>query len=312
MHKKLKDTEIRALLIRAGLDNTGDIKRIEIGYSNTVYTIADRYILKIGRESDPTGRLEREAFFIDLLKDNLPTPEVLFLDTTRKIIDRPFAFFDKIHGDNLYAKWHEFSTPERKEIFRTILGYLRAINEAPTKEFISRFDINTSISWKEKIVSNINAYLIDVNKKQLLPLDFISQIRKYVDKNIQVLNDSKIALTYDDPHFDNFIVSNKKIVGVLDFETTDLRSIDYVLGLFKRMVDFPTKYVSAESEQYIKDEDYADLMIWCKEFYPELFDFKNLDIRLTLYSIGHDLWEYILFGNDRAKNELARCVGILQ
>jgi hypothetical protein len=68
-----------------------------------------------------------------------------------------------------------------------------------------------------------------------------------------------------------------------------LASIDFVLDVVKRMVDYPKKYASARNEKFAIKKDYKELMKWYKEFYPELFEFKNLDLRLNLYSIEHDL-----------------------
>ena len=70
---------------------------------------------------------------------------------------------------------------------------------------------------------------------------------------------------------------------------TSKASIDFVLDTVQRMVDQPKKYASEDAEKYVKDEDYKDLMLWYKEFYPELFEFGNLKTRIELYSIAHDL-----------------------
>ena len=86
--------------------------------------------------------------------------------------------------------------------------------------------------------------------------------------------------------YNSYIIKDKKIVGILDFERTDWSSIDYNLDVINRMVKEPHKYVSEESDKYIKDKDYADLLTWFKEFYPELFKFKNLEKRLDIYTLS--------------------------
>ena len=94
---------------------------------------------------------------------------------------------------------------------------------------------------------------------------------------------------YWDAHFDNILVQGTEIVGILDFERTELASVDFILDILKRMTKYPKKYMSAASEKYAKKEDYRYLLDWFQEFYPELFDFQNLDTRLDLYAIKHDL-----------------------
>ena len=39
-------------------------------------------------------------------------------------------------------------------------------------------------------------------------------------------------------------------------------------------------------EPFANKADYAHLMEWYKEFYPELFDFPELERRLDLYDIA--------------------------
>ncbi|MFA6992827.1 MAG: hypothetical protein WC269_06180, partial [Candidatus Gracilibacteria bacterium] len=113
--------------------------------------------------------------------------------------------------------------------------------------------------------------------------------------NKRVLNKSKIALTYWDQHFDNFIVSKGKIVGVLDFERISISSIDYALFLVRKMVSNPKKYASIKAEKYVKIEDYSNLMEWYKKFYPALFHFDNIEKRLDFYSIERCLDDLYYF-----------------
>ncbi|MEI8252594.1 MAG: hypothetical protein WCG25_02370 [bacterium] len=47
--------------------------------------------------------------------------------------------------------------------------------------------------------------------------------------------------------------------------------------------------MSEEFEKFAKQEDYIHLLDWFLEFYPELFEFKNLDKRLDLYFVEYDL-----------------------
>ena len=113
----------------------------------------------------------------------------------------------------------------------------------------------------------------------------MQKIQKFVDENKYVLDEGKVSLVYWDAHFDNILVKDNKIVGILDFERTELASIDFVLDILKRMMDNPKKYMSEESEKFAKKEDYENLLDWFREFYPELFDFKELEKRLDLYDL---------------------------
>ena len=86
-------------------------------------------------------------------------------------------------------------------------------------------------------------------------------------------------------------------------------SIDFVLDLVRRMASRPGKYASEESEPYTNMEDYSELMEWYEEFYPEVFDFPDLDKRLDIYTIEHSLAEIFWYPQGTAaREELLRCI----
>ena len=66
-------------------------------------------------------------------------------------------------------------------------------------------------------------------------------------------------------------------------------SIDYVLDLVRRLTEYPETYVTDGYEKFIRKEDYSEIFSWYKIYYPELFQFHNLNIRLDLYSTEYDL-----------------------
>ncbi|MCX6376687.1 MAG: phosphotransferase [Armatimonadetes bacterium] len=158
----------------------------------------------------------------------------------------------------------------------------------------------------------MDGWLEKVGAQGLLPAETLASTRRFLGDNMELLRQERMALTYHDPHFDNIIVSDddKRIAGVLDFERTDILSIDYVLDLVRRMVSQPGKYASEESEPFTNTEDYAELLHWYEEFYPEVFDFEDLDKRLAIYCIEHSLAEIFSYPEGPAAyEELSRCIG---
>ena len=197
--------------------------------------------------------------------------------------------YPKIDGDNLYSKWHLLSNEQRKIIIKQLCDILKVINKSPYDEFLQKFDVNFSNNWHDKILNQIQNSLKKIEEKNLLSSEFIKVIKNFVDDNHNILKEQKLTLVYWDAHFDNILVQDTKIVGILDFERTEVSSMDFVLDIIKRMVEYPKKYMSEKFEKFAKKEDYANLLDWFQEFYPELFEFENLDKRLDLYSVEHDL-----------------------
>ncbi|PIR66472.1 MAG: hypothetical protein COU51_03790 [Parcubacteria group bacterium CG10_big_fil_rev_8_21_14_0_10_36_14] len=293
-------------------NNLGDlqtIEKIEIGFSNKIYSIDDKYILKICGDLENEPYIAKEVFLFNFFENIIPVPKVIAYDNTKSICDSHYLIYHKIQGDNLYSVWHLMNNEERRDIVKQLCNILKKINNASCDEFVNKFKIDKNIDWQDIIISKIKKSLKEVSNKKLIPSDFIQAINNFVENNKHVLKEQKIALTYYDAHFDNVLVKDNKIVGLLDLERTELFSIDYALDIIQRMVDIPHKYMSEESEKYCKPEDYMNLLHWFKEFYPELFGFKNMDKRLALYGVEHDLRDLIHFPEiDNIKKTIANFI----
>ena len=265
------------------------IEKIEIGFTNQVFSIDNKFILKICQDTKNEKSFDKEVFFYNLFKKDLPVPKVIVYNKSKKIHNRVFMIYKRIGGDNLYSKWHLMSNSQRKAIIKQLCNILKTINKKSTKSFTKKYNLSSNINWKTKITSKINKHLKQIEKRKILSKDLTNSIKEFVKTNSKILDQKKIALVYWDAHFDNILVKNNKIVGILDFERTELASIDFVLDIVKRMQEYPSKYMAEEWEKYAKKKDYANLMEWFKESYPEIFKFKELDKRLALYTIEHDL-----------------------
>lgn len=312
MKQPLTHNQIRQLCAQAALGTIDSIRKIEIGFSNDVYCIDDKYILKTGRCDEDEEPFRKDVFLCNLLQDKVPAPKIIYSDTSKTLVDRFFMIYHKIPGSNLYSKWHLLSRNERREVTRQLCAILRQINETPYDSFAREFHIDTCQSWHDMTRSRINGWLDKINERNLLPSELVTSTIRFLDQRGHVLHNEKIALTYWDPHFDNILISDSNhITGVLDFERTDIMSIDYVLDIVQRMVRYPGKYASEESEPFTKIEDYSELLDWYEEFYPELFDFEDLGTRLDIYSIEHSLGDIFYFpASTAAREELYRCISL--
>jgi aminoglycoside phosphotransferase (APT) family kinase protein len=279
----MQTSKIKQIFSDNNLPKVISIKKIEIGWTNEVYSINEKFILKICKDLKNEKNFEREYFFYNFFKNKIPVPKVILFDKSKKIYNKIFMIYHKIQGDNLYSKWHVLNNTERKNIVKQLCGILKKISNTSDKKYIHL------INWHDKIITNLQNSLKKIQNKKNLSSKFIQKIKVFIEKNHHFLNQQKNALVYFDPHFDNIIIKNNKIIGILDLERTDLASLDYTLDIIKRMVEYPKKYVSEKYIKYIRRKDYSQLLKWFKEFYPELFEFKNLDKRLDLYSLENSL-----------------------
>ena len=288
---------VEKIFKKHNLERVKTFQKIEIGFTNKVYTINDKFILKVCEDVGNEEKFEIEVFFYNFFKDKIPVPKIKVFDKSKNIYDKFFMIYPKIDGDNLYSKWHLLNNEQRKNIIKQLCDILKIINKSPFDAFKQKFKQNFSDNWHDKILNQINNSLRKVEEKKLLSPEFIKVIRQFVDNNHHILKEQKLALTYWDAHFDNILVKDTQVVGILDFERTEISSIDFVLDIVKRMIEYPKKYMSEKFEKFAKKEDYEHLLDWFQEFYPELFEFENLEKRLDLYAIEHDLDTLLWYPN---------------
>ena len=65
--------------------------------------------------------------------------------------------------------------------------------------------------------------------------------------------------------------------------------MDYELDIFLRMCNNPLKYASEEAENLVKIEDYQNIEKYFKEFYPEIYNVDNFEIRHEIYNLEANL-----------------------
>ena len=298
------------IFLHYGLGEITSFQKIEIGWTNKVYLVNDEFILKVCEDETNEEKFEREVFFYHFFENKIPVPHICVYDNSKNLYGKFFMIYPKIEGDNLYSKWHLLNDRERKNIVAQLCEILKIIHTSPYDEFVKKFHLDVSVRWREKMVHQIKKSLSEIEKRQLLESDFIQAIKNFVEQNSHVLTEQKMALVYWDAHFDNILVWNTKIVGILDFERTELSSLDFTLDIIKRMVEYPKKYMSEEFEKFAKKEDYVHLLDWFREFYPDLFDFKNLDKRLDLYAVEHDMHTLLDWPNyNEVKRMIAKSIG---
>ncbi len=285
----MDQTIIQKIFEAHDLGSVKSVQKIEIGFTNAVYTVNNEYILKVCEDVSNEERFEREVFLYHFFTRKIPVPQITVFDRSKSIYEKLYMIYPKIKGDTLYSQWHTLSDPERKEIIKQLCTILRTINASASSEFAKKFNLPVTERWHDTMLNKISDSLEKITQKKLLSSDCIQAVNRFVSEHHRVLNEQDMALVYWDAHFDNILVRGTTIVGILDFERTEIASIDFVLDIVKRMMEYPKKYMSKEFEKFAIKKDYVQLLGWFKEFSPELFEFEQLDTRLKLYALEHDL-----------------------
>jgi hypothetical protein len=308
MIKEVPESKIKLISKKAKI-KLECIKKIDSGFTNLLYILNNKYILKVCKKKSNEKAFLKEIFFYDTFGKEIKHPELIITDTSRKIISNYYIIYKRVPGKNAYSVWPNLKDRERELVIKEICHSLKGIIDFPLKEFAQKFNINAESDWKATRLKSLFEKLKEVEGKKIISKDFISAIKKYVAKNEHVLQETKVGLVYWDLHLDNVIIEKRKFNGLIDFEDIDVMSIDYVLDTVFRWIDYPHLYASEKDEKSVKKKDYKNVKKWFKKYAPELFAFKHLNKRVAMYAIEYDLRLLPEFPIDSLKERLAKTVG---
>ena len=193
--------------------------------------------------------------------------------------DFSYEIIEKINGKSLYLVWHELDENKRKEIVKEIVNMMKSFHSIKGESYDWALYIN------EKLERNFNK-CFDLKLFSQTEKDMAEQILKNIN---DYLKSSDFRLVHSDIHFDNIIYCNDGQIKIIDFETSLYAPIDYELDIFLRMCNNPLKYASEEAENLVKIEDYQNIEKYFKEFYPEIYNVDNFEIRHEIYNLEANL-----------------------
>jgi hypothetical protein len=300
IEKSMDKKQIQKISLVAGIGNTTSIKNINIGFSNKIQLINDRYILKTTAKTN--NNLSKEYALLTFFKNKLPVPKIIHADFSRSFVEPHFILMEKIEGLPLYQVWSSITENDRKLIIKQISNYLRLINNSDLTTLKKHF-IKPG-SWKLYIKNRFEKTQAKHLALKIVNEKLLNNFSRYLNKKLYLFDEAVIRPIYYDIHFDNFVIKNNKVVGMLDFESIKYLSLDYSLLAIKRMCDMPKEFASEAFEASVVEKDYKEIYQYFKDYYPELYSFVEVEERVKIYSIIYDLEILVKF--PKAGDRIAR------
>lgn len=271
---------IAAIFTAHGLGNNLPARRITVGFTNEIHHVSD-FILKVYARPDTAHTsYEKETNLFEKLSGTVLVPDLIVKDDSCTLIPQPYIIYRYIVGKPGGHVWHLLTHDQRKQLIYDGAKQLKAITASEPHPVLKDYP-----SWREQIETKLDSYLDVVRQQNLFSTETVQSLQTYIDKNIGLLEQAKHGLQYWDFHLDNLIIDNGKLVGMIDFEHVDVVSIDYVLNIVRQMQRHPHLHLAEDMEQYANLVHYKDILDWFKEFYPELFAFDKLEVRINLYDL---------------------------
>ena len=258
--------------------NVKCIEKINIGFTNIVYSINDLYILKICNEINNETNFINEIEFYKKNQIGDFIPKLVYSSVDKKEVPYMYEITEKIHGASLYSIWHTFNEETKEEIIKKVCIFMKLLHNKKGQayhfgEYMRENFIKSYIDIKEKNIFN------NVEK------EILEQAYNKFDEYLKL---EDVVLVHNDLHFDNIILQGNDI-KIIDFERSMYAPKDYELDIIYRMTKNPLKYASDIDATHIKAEDYKNIIKYIKKYYTELFNVRYLNKRLAIYDIVYNL-----------------------
>ena len=264
------------------LGKNAQAQRIHVGFTNTIYNVNDKFIVKIcSKESKETGFAKEIDFYI-ANAGNIKIPKLFYADTSKKQVPYYYSILEKVEGVTLYNVWHTFSEDQREDIIRQLCDIVKEIHTVSGEKYDwVKYNQEAFIPLFEKAKENNLFSAIEISLMEKT----CSLFEKYLPSD-------EFVLVHNDLHFDNIIYNDGKI-KLIDFERSMVAPPDFELDILYRMVRKPWKFASEESEEYTSLDQYENIMGYVQKYYPQLTDTPHLYQRLAIYDMIYFLKQYV-------------------
>ena len=270
------------------------IKKINVGFTNTLYKINDSYIVKVCTDIGNEEEFKNEINFYNSNKGNSLIPKLYYSSTDKKDVPYFYEVLEKVSGVSLYNVWHTYSEKQREDIIRQLCEAMKQMHSVKGEKY----------NWSEYMKKEFTPLYVKAKELDIFSADEQSLMEQAYSDFDKYLESDEFVLVHNDLHFDNIFVDNGRI-KIIDFERSMYAPRDFELDIFYRMIRKPWKFASEETEEYTDASQYLNIMSYVNKYYPELINTPNLYERLGIYDMVYFLAQLVRHPElDELKNDV--------
>lgn len=274
------------------------IKKINVGFTNTLYNVNDLFIIKICTNINNEEKFKKEINFYNSNKDNDLIPKLYYSNIDKNIIPYMYEMLEKIDGVSLYNVWHKLSELDREKIIKQLCDAMKKFHSNKGEPY----------DWIQRTCDLFNRSYEKAKALNIFSDEETMLIEKAYNRFPELLHSDEFVLVHNDLHFDNIFYKDGKI-KLIDFERSIYAPKDFELDILYRMIRKPWKFASEETEQYTNLDDYSNIMKYIEKYYPELIKTPNLYKRLAIYDMVYFLKQLVEYPHlDELKQDVLNAV----
>lgn len=254
------------------------VRRVEVGFTNTVYDVDGRLIVKICTDPHNEANFLNELNFYQLNQDNPAIPKLYRASQDKHKIPYFYAIIEKVPGQSLYEVWHQLTEERREMMIEQLCLILKELHR----------NAGEAYDWSQKNKKEFMIAYRQVKRRGLFSASERATIESAYTKFDQYLQSNDFVMVHNDLHFDNILLCRDQL-KLIDFERSMYAPRDFELGILYRMIRKPWKFASAATEKLVDKRDYARIKTYLEKYYDELLAVPCLDQRLAIYDLNYFL-----------------------
>ena len=217
-----------------------------------------------------------------------------------------YLMMDYVQGKDLWSVVTELTDEQKIAIGKEIANFLGELHEISGETYDIGHYIptiaNCKKSWKDGHIEYVELLQKQVHELDLEPKsrDVAAKAFRYIYENIDCLDYQNGAkLLHNDLHPKNIIISDGKLAGIIDWECSQFGEADFELSHLFHWCIYPA----------IPENDIGILLKSVIENLPPNLKVPNMEKRLTIYQLEHDLNQLVWHGKKQEEERLFRING---
>jgi len=260
------------------------VERINAGFTNMVFSVGDRYILKVCHDVGNEEEFGVEIRFYLENGDKPYVPKMLVYSEDKGDVGFHYIVMERVNAPSLYDVWHTFSEGQREDVVCQICEIMRDFHKNTGEAF----------DWGGYIKGRCEEHLTVLVRQGQLSVDELLLVKKAMERMDEYLESKDFVLIHNDMHFDNLLYDSGRL-KLIDYESSRYNPIDMELEIIFYMSEMPWKHANEENERFVRIEDYKTLLPYFRKHYPEIFNVPHLEKRIAIYHLRDALENYVLF-----------------